>query len=93
MHKNRTKNKINQQCITMLEYYLGQLFPHIMKGYEKHLRNPLNLSAEYRNISYRYICDSVEISKKVSPECALSAVSGIYFKDLSFKLDQNRGVK
>ena len=33
MHKNGSKNKINQQCITMLEYYLGQLFPQIMKGY------------------------------------------------------------
>ena len=59
MKKQKVKSKVNQQCIAMLEYYLAQLFPQILRGYELNLRNPLNLSTEHRDISYRYICDSI----------------------------------
>lgn len=66
MQKSKVNNKINLQSIAIFEYYLTQLFPSILKGYNQTVKKTQKLRTEYRNVSYQYVCDTIELSKDVS---------------------------
>ena len=93
MHRKIGKSKISMQGINIFEYYLGQLFPSILKDYKEGTRHTAYLNTEYRKISYNYISDYIELSQDASSETVLQAATNIYFRDSTEQIDEFRAVK
>jgi hypothetical protein len=93
MRKNKALNKINLQCLNIFEYYLNELFPSILKGYQKIATKSQHLSTEHRGIVYRYACSCTELSKEPTAANVLEAARATYFQDTLRKIDDHRALK
>lgn len=57
MRKARS-NKLNQQSITIFNYYISQLLPSLIPNFAPTSKNPHAQYIEIRNIAYHYVGDA-----------------------------------